>query len=175
MKSFKTLIALVAVATFSLTVSAQLKIGHINSQELMASMPETDSAQKKLEQVALEHDNILEEMSVELNKKYEDYLKKLQDTANPMSELVRANKESELQELQERMQTFQQNAEQDIQRQRMALFQPIQEKAIKAVNDVAAENGFTYILDIGAGAVVYTAPGAEDILPLVKNKLGILE
>ena len=56
---------------------------------------------------------------------------------------------------------------------RMQLFQPIQEKAIKAVNEVAEENGFTYILDTGAGAVVYSSPSSLDILPLVKTKLGL--
>jgi len=174
MRTFKTLLASLIISSLSIAVNAQqLKIGHINSQILLSSMPETDSAQKKLEKLAQEHQTILEEMSVELNKKYDDYLKKLNDTENPMSQLVRANKESELQELQERMQAFQQQAEQDLQQQRQMLFQPIQEKAVKAVNDVAAENGFTYILDAGVGTVVYSAPDALDILPLVKTKLGI--
>lgn len=169
----KRLLGLLAVATLTLAASAQTKIGHINSQELLASMPETDSAQKKLEQVAKEHELVLEELTVEFNKKYEDYLKKMEDAQNPMSDLIRAAKEAELQELQQRTQAFQQQAEQEIQRQRMQLFQPIQEKAIKAVNEVAAENGFTYILDTGMGVVVYTAPDAQDILPFVKTKLGI--
>jgi outer membrane protein len=55
----------------------------------------------------------------------------------------------------------------------MQLFQPIQEKAIGAVNEVAEENKFTYILDTGTGAVVYVSPESEDILPLVKAKLGL--
>jgi outer membrane protein len=61
-----------------------------------------------------------------------------------------------------------------LQQQRQQLFQPIQDKAVKAISDVAAENGFTYILDSGVGVVVYSAPNAENILPLVKKKLGLL-
>ena len=38
-----------------------------------------------------------------------------------------------------------------IAKQRTEFFKPIQEKAIKAVNDVAAENGFTYIFDTAGG------------------------
>ncbi len=57
--------------------------------------------------------------------------------------------------------------------QRTALFKPIQDKAVKAVNDVAAENGFTYIFDTAGGALVYTSPESQDILALVKTKLGL--
>lgn len=167
------IIGLLAIATLSLTATAQTKIGHINSQELLAAMPQTDSAQKKLEKIAMDHELAIEEMTVEFNKKYEDYLKKMEDQVNPMSDLIRAAKEAELQEIQQRVQGFQQQAEQDIQAQRQQLFMPIQEKAIAAVNEIAAEQGFTYILDSGMGVVVYSAPDAEDILPLVKTKLGI--
>lgn len=173
MNTLRKLLGVAVIASFTLAASAQLKIGHINSQELLSSMPETDSAQKKLEKLTKEHELALEEMSVEFNKKYDEYLKKLDDTANPMSPLVKSSKEAELQELQQRIQTFQQQADQDLQQQRAVLFQPIQEKAVKAVNDVASENGFTYILDSGVGVVVYSAPNAEDILPLVKKKLNI--
>jgi len=49
----------------------------------------------------------------------------------------------------------------------------VQEAALNAVNDVAEENGFTYIFDAGMGALVYTSPDSQDILPLVKTKLGL--
>lgn len=173
MMKIKRLLGLFALATLTLAASAQTKIGHINSQELLTAMPETDSAQKQLEKLAKDNELLLEEMTVEFNKKYEDYVQKMENTANPMSDLSRAAKEAELQEIQQRIQAVQQQAEQDLQRQRMLLFQPIQEKAISAVNEVAAENGFTYIIDSGMGVVVYSGPDAQDILPLVKAKLGL--
>jgi len=145
------------------------KIGHINSQELLMAMPESDSAQKKIEQLAKEHENVLEEMTVEYNKK----LEVLNKSYATLSDLAKASKEAELQDLQTRIQTFQQSAQEDLQRKRMDLFKPIQDKALKAVNDVAAENGFTYILDSGVGAVVYEGSDAQDILPLVKKKIGL--
>jgi outer membrane protein len=169
----KKIFGLLALASLSFTAIAQGKFGHINSQELLSAMPETDSAQKKLEKLAKDNESALEEMTVEFNKKYEDYVQKMNDTENSMSELIRAAKEAELQEMQQRIQTFQQQAERDMQQQRMVLFQPIQEKAVAAVNDVAKENGFTYIFDTGTGVIVYSAPDAQDILPLVKAKLGL--
>jgi outer membrane protein len=171
MKNLGSKLIIVALVFSSLVVNAQdkLKIGYINSQELLAAMPESDSAQKKIESLAKEHEGALDEMTVEFNKKYEAYTKNM----NTYSELVKASKEAELQDLQTRIQTFQQTAQEDLQKKRADLFKPIQDKALKAVTAVAEENGFTFILDSGTGALVYESSSAQDILPLVKKKLGL--
>lgn len=158
-------------STLALSAQQKLKLGHIDSQELLSSMPQSDSAQKKLERIAHEHETILEEMTVEFNKKYEAYRNALQ--AGTMSSLARATKEAELEDLQNRIQTFQETAQQDLQNKRAELFGPVQEAALNAVNEVAQENGFTYIFDTAMGGVVYSSPDSQDILPLVKKKLGI--
>jgi outer membrane protein len=148
-----------------------LKLGHINSQLLFTSMPESYSAQKKLEKSAKQMQATLEELQVDFNKKYEEFNKLSNDGST--SDLIIKTKTEELQSLQQRIQTFQQQAEQDMGNQRTELFKPIQDKAIKAVSQVADENGFTYIFDTAGGAVVYTSPDSQDILPLVKAKLGL--
>jgi outer membrane protein len=168
-KYLLSLLALAVISFGSANAQKAQKIGHINSQDLLSAMPESDSAQKKLEALAKEHENVLEEMTVEYNKKLEAYNKDY----TTYSDLAKASKEAELQDLQNRIQTFQQSAQDDLQRKRMEFFKPIQDKALKAVSDVAAENGFTYIIDSGIGAVVYEGPDAVDILPLVKKKLGL--
>jgi len=53
------------------------------------------------------------------------------------------------------------------------LLQPIIEKADKAIKEVGKENGYTYIFDLSRGSVVYFSEVSEDVLPLVKKKLGI--
>ncbi len=173
MRTITKLLLAVAIGMFSVAGHAQLKIGHINSQELLASMPETDSAQKKLEKKQEEHSLRMEEIQVEFNKKLEAYQQKMQDTENPMSLLERQDREAELQSLQERASNYEQVIQQDLQMLQSQLFQPIQEKAISAINEVAEENNFTYILDTGSGTVVYKSADSEDILPLVKTKLGL--
>jgi outer membrane protein len=170
-KIFLSLILTGFLAAGSGFAQTTLKLGHIDSQALFTSMPESDSAQKKLERSAQQMQSTLEQLQVEFNKKYEEYTKLSGD--NTTSDLILRTKEDELQSLQQRIQTFQQQAEQDISAQRTTLFKPIQEKAINAVNQVAAENGFTYIFDKAGGALVYTAPESQDILPLVKAKLGL--
>jgi outer membrane protein len=171
MRTLSKLFLIVTVALFTVTANAQLKIGHINSQELLSAMPETDSAQKNLEKKQVEHNKRMVEIENEFNEK----LKKYEEMANDpnTSVLVRKDMEEELGQIQERAAKYQEIMQQDLQMLRMQLFQPIQEKAINAVNEVAEEKGFTYILDTGVGAVVYSSPDSEDILPLVKTKLGI--
>jgi outer membrane protein len=166
----KVLLTILTVA-FATTIFAQgsLKLGHINSQELLQAMPESDSAQLKLEKASKELQDQLQAMQVELNNKYQDYLAK-RDT---YSELIKQTKESELQEMQQRIQQFQQTAEQDVQKQRADLFKPILDKANKAIADVAKDGNYTYILDITQGAVIYHAENSSDILALVKTKLGL--
>jgi outer membrane protein len=173
MKNYLKPLLIFAFAFTSLFVSAQqkLKLGHINSQELLSAMPASDSAQSKLEKIAKDHEAVLEEMTVEFNRKLEAYKKAV--GAGTLSDLARATKEAELEDLQNRIQTFQETAQEDLQQKRVELFTPVQEAALKAVNAVAEENGFTYIFDTGMGAVVYTSPDSEDILPLVKKKLGL--
>jgi len=158
------------IAAMSVQAQSQkLKLGHINSQELLQMMPESDTAQQKLQRTAQQLESTLEEMQVEFNKKYDNYL----NQAEEMSDLIRQTKETELAELQNRIQQFQVTAEQDLQKQRQKLFQPIQEKARKAIEKVAQENEFTYVFDSGIGTIIYAAENTEDLMPLVKEELGL--
>jgi len=158
---------------FSCSSFAQntIKLGHIDSRLVFAAMPETDSAQKKHDREVAAIQKTIEELQVEFNKKYEDFMKLTNDPST--SALILRTKEEELQIIQQRSQTFQQQAEQSLNEKRAELFKPIQDKAIKAVNDVAAENGFTYVFDTASGSLVYTSPDSQDILLLVKAKLGL--
>lgn len=168
MKKF--ILLLLGICYLSITFSnaqPNLKIGHINSQELLQAMPEADTAQAKLEKMARDLQLQLESMQVELNNKYQDYISK----RDSYSELIRQTKEDELHNIQQRIQQFSQVAEQDLQKKRMDLFKPILDKANKAIEQVAKENNFTYILDLSSGVVLYHSENSIDILPLVKAKL----
>ena len=52
-----------------------------------------------------------------------------------------------------------------------ALLTPIIDRAKEAIRDVAKENGYTYIFDSAVGVTLYE--GGDDVLPLVKKKLGL--
>ena len=165
MKKITLLLVLFAVA---ITVNAQ-KFGHITAEALLQVMPEYDSAQTKLADLNRTYELEIERIQVEINKKIEEF----QNTMDSMSELMKETKASEIQDMQTRLQSFAQTAQQDLQQQQMALIQPIMEKARTAIADVAEELGLLYVFDMSQGNPVYASEESVDMLPLVKTKLGL--
>lgn len=166
----KILIFVLILGTSAIAIGQKnYKFGHINSQELMAIMPERDSAQAVLESFALKLENQLDAMQVEYNKKLQEYMAERDD----LTEIIMQAKEQELNDLQTRIQGFQTNAQQEMQKRQGELMQPIVEKAQNAIQSVARENGFIYIFDVSVGSLVYFSEESVDILPLVKELLKI--
>lgn len=159
-----------AMLAFSASAFAQktVKLGHINSSDLMQIMPGKDSAQAAFEAEVKILDGELKAMQDELEKKLKDY----QERKSQMTELIRSTKEQELNDLNQRIQIYQQNAQKKLQEKEAELLQPIIDRAKQAISDVAKENGYTYIFDTSAGAVLYQQD-SDDILNLVKKKLGL--
>jgi outer membrane protein len=87
------------------------------------------------------------------------------------SEPVKKNKESELLDKEKRLQEFEQNVTTTLQKRNTELIQPILDKIIRAINKIASDNGFTYILDVSKGSVVYSSKDSQNINPLVLKVL----
>lgn len=151
------------------TFAQNYKFGHINSQEILSAMPEKDSAVAKLDKFTKTLQDQIEELQVEFNKKYQDYLQK----RSTFTDAIREMKEKELNEMQQRAQEFQQVAEQDYQRYQTEVMKPVIDKADSAIKKVAKANGFTYIFDTSTGVILYFSEQSVDIAPLVKKELGI--
>jgi len=167
----KTLIALfVVMVSFMGTSMAQkaVKLGHVNSADLMQIMPGREEAQATLQKEVDELQTTLKNMQNELEQRYNDYVGK----KDQLSDLIRQTKERELQDMGNRIQEFQENAEKKLQDRQQEVLKPIIDKAKKAIEDVAKENGYTYIFDTSVGALLYQQD-SDDILPLVKKKLGL--
>ena len=165
---FKYLLLFVFVSISGFVVAQKApKFGYINTSDLIQVMPERDSAQKKLELFAKDLDANMEGMQVELNKKYEAFLKE----EKMLAELVRQTRQNELQDMQQRIQAYQESASQEITKKQSELMQPIVAKAKKGIEDIAKENGFTIIFELNA--MQYFSTDVQDVLPLVKAKLGI--
>lgn len=167
-------IALVMFAAFAISNTAMAqktyKFGHIDSNELLSIMPERETAKKTLETHAQQLEETLTVMQAEFEKKYNEYVTK----ADSLSPLIRQTKEAELGEIQQRIQAFQQQAQQDLSQKENELLAPIIEKARVAISEVATENGYIYVFDTGTGMILHHSEDSENILPLVKVKLGIL-
>jgi outer membrane protein len=151
-------------------MAQNFKFGHINSDELIQSMPEYDSATVKLEKFRKELVNALELMSVELNTKNEAYQKESKN----YSDIVKQTKEQELVDMNKRIQDFQNNAQSQLQNKQSEVFQPIYQKVDKAIKDIGKENGFLYVFDVSKGALLYfDETKSTNVMPLVKTKLGL--
>jgi outer membrane protein len=154
--------------TFISASYAQNKFGYINSRELLEVMPEVKKADSSLQIYAKSFQDQLESMS----KEYETKVKDFQANEKTMNEAVKEVKVKEVQQLQERMEALQQSAQEKTAKRREEMYKPILEKADKAIKDVAKENKYDYIFDAAGGAILY-AKDSDNVLSLVKTKLGI--
>jgi outer membrane protein len=143
------------------------KFGHVNTQDLISAMPDMDSAQIKLEAFAKDLQANMETMQVDLNKQIEAY----QKDEKTLSDLVRQTRLGEIQDKQQRMQAYEQQAQQEVSKKQNELMQPIIARAKKAIEDVGKENGFTMIFEVNA--LQFMSTDVQDVMPLVKAKLGI--
>ena len=166
MKKMKKITLVTLISLFTLNLIGQNKFGYIDSQELLILMPERKSAENELQNFAKTLESQLELMSAE----YQESVQQYQTNEASYSDLVKQDKIAEISGLEQRIQSFQQNAQQSLQKKEQELLEPILEKARKAIDDVAKEGGYTYIFDKSQGILLY-AKESEDILNLVKNKL----
>jgi outer membrane protein len=161
-------LAFVGIVMVLSTAANAQKIAHVNLDSLISLMPESKAAQVSVQNYGKQLEQQVTVMQTELQTKYTEYQEKSKD----MAEVVRASKEKELNDLNTRIQEFQQQAQVDYQKKTAELSKPVYDKAKQAIDQVAKENGYKYALDTSTGLVLYTEP-ADDILGLVAKKLGI--
>ncbi len=149
------------------TTKAQNKIGVISLQELIPSMPEF----KNVDTMLNEYQNALGQNYDDMRKEYyeKDSILSGKDTAR-FTKAQLEIKRKELGDLVVKLQGWQQQAQQLYQQKQQELITPIQKKAVEAINAVAKENGYGYVLTKDA---LLVSPPADDLLPLVKKKLGV--
>ena len=170
MKTTLKLVVAFAIAALCSNVSAQnIKLAHIDIQELVLSMPEYEEAMAQLQGLLQELENSLEEMNVERNRKIDEFSRNQEN----WNELVRQARADEINSMQQRIQIFQQNAEESFQQEQARLVQPVIEKANKAIEAVATEQGITYVINADTNILLFKAVGSIDLLPAVKQHLGI--
>lgn len=144
-------------------------VAHINTVEILEAMPETAKAEQELTAYHKELENQLNAMGEEYMKKVQEY----EAAQDSLSDLMKTNKQNEILDMQNRIQSFQENAEKEYLNKQAALYAPIRERLQKAVRAVTLEQGYTYMMDITSGAIVYIGDDAIDATPLVKKKLGM--
>jgi outer membrane protein len=163
----KLIVAVVAIFTFS-SLSAQQKIGHLNSSEILQAMPEYKTMSDAVDKKKQEYAKVMESMYAEYEKKS----KEVQEGGDKMTQSVLDLKVQEIKDLEKRIQDFEQKAQQDLQKYAEELMKPLQDKYMKGVKEISKEQGYSYIFDLAAGGVVYYPETGSDITQAVKTKIG---
>jgi len=172
MKTIKIIMMFLLVGTV-MGVSAQkkaTKIATIDSQKLLQMMPEYDSIQTVYNREYSQIQQTGQQMYADLQKLQQEYTTK----KDSMTDFMKSMKLQEIEDLTNRIQTFEQNAQGQLQNLIQKLQQPIIDKIKKAIEEVAKENGYTHVIDTATGALLYFDE-AYDIMDLVKAKLNIKE
>lgn len=146
-----------------------LKFGHIDTEAVFTAMPEMALVEKTLEEEYKKQELQLTSLQEQLKTKQDDYTK----IAKSLTPEVRAEKEGELMEFNQRIQNFYTLAQQQLQAKQRELQAPLVKKVEQAIQEVGEENGFIYIFEKEAGLAVYNSNKSIDVAPLVKAKLGI--
>jgi len=148
-------------------MNAQQKIAHIDVQKIMSEMPEFKAGQAELKKLYATYQKEFQEMQ----DAYQAKLKKYQAEAKTVSEQENQKRVKELMEMEKNIAKEQQDIQAEAQKKEAELMKPIQEKLMKAIQDVAKEKGYDYVFDSSGPTNLIVANG-PDLYAAVKAKLG---
>lgn len=160
------LIVLAVMMLSTFIVAAQNKIGYINTDELIGSMPEYNTAKKEFQEFQESLEKQGQELESEAQTKSEQFIKDSATYSPTMKEIKR----EELLKLIQRVQNYNNEAQEKLMQLKQQKIGPIQQKALQTIQSVATENKYAYVIEQST-LLVY--PQGDNLLPLVKKKLGI--
>src|SRR5258706_12548871 len=135
------LLGFVAGTAYTQTNPPQ-KIGHADWEYIFSQMPESKQIENELKTHGTQLDN-------QLKAKYSEYQTKVnayQGLPATTPDAIKKDKETEITQLQEAIQKFQTEAQSSLQKKQTDLMAPVFTKVGTSSENVAKENGFTYVL-----------------------------
>lgn len=161
------MLAIVPLTKLAAQDTQPLKIGYVNTTELLESLPEKKEASAALEDLNKKYKDELALMQNDYNKKYSDFI----TYQNSMGENIKLRRMQELTELEKSINNFIKVAQSDVESHERQLLEPLREILKKAIGEVGLENSITCIYDLASPSVVFLTPNAIDLNDLVKKKL----
>ena len=149
---------------------SQSKIGHINSEQIMQTLPEAQDAQKSLDAMVAQWEGELRKMQDDWKKKFDEYDKK----KLILTDQARADQEKDLRDLEQgiadyRNKKFGQNGE--LFQKQNEVMKPIQNKMFKVLEDIAKEDGYDYIFDKSGEILLLYANDKNDLTNKVLQRM----
>lgn len=143
------------------------KFGHVNAQEIMASLPEFIKARGEVEAQAKQYDNDLKAMQDEYLRKLEDYKK----NASTMNETKRKETEEVITQMEQKIQQTGQDYQQALGKLQQDKISPITNKLVEAIKAVGKAGGYVYIMDVTSGIPYISETLSKDVTAEVKAQL----
>lgn len=155
-----------------LSLAAQ-KYAHFDYTLVMQSMPAVKAAQAELETMGKQYQEELSNMEKEIKTKIEKY----QNEVNEQTpENIRTRRAQEIDEMRQRLEQASEDNQKAYNEAAQKKMQPVIQKVLDAVNAVAKEGSYVYVIDKTASqqAGVFINEGiSEDVTKKVMTKLGI--
>ena len=148
------------------------KFGHVNSQEVIQAMPEFTKARADIEALTKQYEADLKSMQDELQKRSEAYDKLIKEEPNTPAP-IRQRKETELQEMYQKIQQSYQDNQQALAKEQQEKMSAITTKVVDAIKAVGQAGGYVYIMDLAGGIPYISTTLSTDVTAQVKAKLGL--
>lgn len=165
------IIAMLVAGAAHVSAQGNLKIGYTNADYVLSLLPESKQIDAELKAYEKQLQNQIQAKYNNLQEKLTDY----QKNEAQWDDLIRSDKEQEIQTLQQNIQQFSQDAEAQMSKKRNTLLKPVYEKIGKAIEEVAVENSYSHIFSAGTPGfdVLLYAREQDDVSDLILKKLGI--
>ena len=158
-----------------LPAKAQVKIGFINADYILSQMPEAKQVEEDLKNTQKQYETLYQGKVKDFQDKLAAFEKLNADPKT--ADIIKQDKEKELQNLQTSIQEFQQNSQSSLQKKQAQLLQPLLKKVEENMHAVAAENAYTYVFNYDAGMgtapILLHYPADANMSELVLKKMGI--
>ena len=165
------------MAGVAFSAQAQSKIAHANISYVLSRMPEMQSMNQSLETLRTQLGKKLEIKQKYAQEKYQEYLKSIENIkpgTEPGPEIKKM--EEELTALQKEIQDEAAAADEKLAKKQADLMAPITEKLDNTLKEVAATEGYDYVLNTidGSGvSIVLFGPEERDLTKKLMTKLNI--
>ncbi|HEV7332092.1 MAG TPA: OmpH family outer membrane protein [Flavisolibacter sp.] len=148
-------------------VQAQ-KSGYISVEQVVYLMPEVGKIDTALQKFQTDSLNA-EFASLVQEYQYKDSILNKTDTSKiPVA--VKRQHRQDLEQIAYQVQNWQQISQNVMQNKQQEMLAPVYQKVMKAINDVAKENNYSFVYN---QEVLLVAPPSDNLLPLVAKKLNI--
>lgn len=157
---------LLALMVASPAAAQSLKLGYIDSQQILQEAPGAAAAREQLQQELSQMQSEVQQMGEELQQAIEQF----EQQQLTLSDQARQTRQEELLQRQQEYQQRLQQLEQQAAQRQQELVQPVMNRVNTVIEQIRREGNYTMIFDAAAQGIVAADPGF-DLTPEVIRRL----